>query len=109
MKRAVSAINCHLNNVPAPLFYKCRMFCFHNDDNNRIDFYENPYYDQPEGYEKDLVNWLKNKNIEEVYSLRFLPEVINQLNLAGIKHFALETQQIKLEELIAGFSTPKIE
>ena len=66
MRRAISALNCQIDEIIAPLFYKCRMFCIHDSETNRANYYENPYYKMEPGDEIDLVAWLKKYNIEEV-------------------------------------------
>ncbi len=100
MIHAIAAINCDPENVPAPLFYKCRMFCLYNDATNRIDYYENPYYKQPEGYETELVLWHKNKGVEKVYALRFRPEVIEKLDEHSIEWVVLPNQESTIMAII---------
>ncbi len=100
MLHAIAAINCDPENVPAPLFYKCRMFCLFNDATNRIDYYENPYYKQPEGYETELVQWHKTKGVEQVYALRFRPEVIRVLEAENIRWHILPTQETTITTII---------
>lgn len=104
MKRAISAINCQVDEIPAPLFYKCRMFCIHNSDLGRAEYYENPYYEQPDGYERNLVDWLKSKGVKEVYSIKFRPAMEKQLKAASIKIHVLPTQNISVMEIIDGFN-----
>ncbi len=103
MKRAISALNCQIEEIPAPLFYKCRMFCIHDSELNRANYYENPHYEQPKGYEKELVDWLRGLGVQEVYSLKFRTEMQKQLELADIKIHVLETQNISVEEIIDSF------
>lgn len=100
MIHSIASINCDPENVPAPLFYKCRMFCLYNDATNRLDYYENPYYKQPEGYETELVQWHKNKGVERVYALRFRPEVLEKLDEHNIKWVVLPDQESKIMAII---------
>ncbi len=107
MKRIISAINCSIENVPAPLFYKCRMFCVYNDENERIDYYENPYYKQPDGYEEKIVEWVVKQGVVEAYSMRFTPKVRDLLTSANIRIIELKNQDTTIEKLINGFNGSK--
>ena len=105
MKRAISALNCQIDEIIAPLFYKCRMFCIHDSELGRANYYENPYFKKSEGYEEDLVDWIVTHDVEEAYSMRFRPEVRALLEAANIKVVELPDQDRSVEEVIESFES----
>jgi predicted Fe-Mo cluster-binding NifX family protein len=105
MKRAISALNCQIDKNVAPLFYKCRMFCIHDSEKNRADYYENPYYKMEPGYEVELVGWLKNLGVNEAYSVKFRDEMQKQLLSVGISFFTLQNQESSVLEVIESFES----
>jgi len=103
MKRAISALNCQLDEKIAPLFYKCRMFCIHDSNLERVDYFENPFYKANDGYEKELVAWLVKQGVQEAYSVKFRDKVKSLLSQATIRVIEFPNQERTIEEVIETF------
>lgn len=104
MRIAISAKNCQVDNTIAPLFYKCKMFCVFDTDLNRANFYENPYYKQEPGYEKELTKWLQTKGVTKAYSFRFRDEMHAKLIEAGITVSLIPDQETVMIDVIDTFT-----
>jgi len=97
------AIPASENNENAMLderFGRCPFFCFYNTKTESIEFKENKLRNASEGVGPQVVEFLANNGISEVYSCEFGPKAKNMLEKLHIRMRLVDGKQT-VKELIS--------
>src|SRR4030042_3745354 len=90
------AIPASENNIDAMLderFGRCPFFCFYNTKTESIEFKENKLKNASEGVGPQVVEFLANNSISEVYSCEFGPKAKNMLEKLNINMKLVDGKQ----------------
>jgi predicted Fe-Mo cluster-binding NifX family protein len=80
-------------------FGRCSFFCFYHTDTKNLEFKENTLKNAAEGVGPQVVAFLANNGVSEVYAREFGPKAKNMLEKLSIKMKLVEEKQT-LEKLI---------